>query len=40
MDLFFVSAKTPCNLPERALWEILKMKEKSPIKELLDFACP
>lgn len=40
MDLSFVSAKTPCNLPERDLWEILKEKEKTPLKELLDFACP
>lgn len=40
MDLFFISAKTPCNLPELDLWEILKVKEKSSVKELLDFACP
>lgn len=40
MDVFFISAKTPCNLPELVgHWEILKVKAKSSMKELLDLPA-
>lgn len=40
MDVFFISAKTLCNLPALDRWEILKVKEESSTKELLDLPAP